>query len=224
MTDLDLPRLDGPRRPAAAGQADALVLLLHGYGADGNDLFGLAAPLAQILPGAVFVSPHAPEPCRAAPMGRQWFPIPWIDGSSEDDMAVSFERSTAALDAFIDAERAAAGVSDDRVALVGFSQGTMMSLHVGLRRSAELAGIVGFSGRLALPERLKDEIKTRPPVLLTHGDRDEVIPVSAIHEANQTLAEVDVAVRWKVCQNAGHEIPQEAFMLAAEFLVDRLRS
>ncbi|MEO1331682.1 MAG: phospholipase, partial [Pseudomonadota bacterium] len=163
------PTLDGPRRGAATGAPTALIMLLHGYGADGNDLFGLSGPLAQVFPGAAFVSPNAPEPCRAAPFGRQWFPIPWIDGSSDAEMTESFARSSTALDGFIDAECEAHGLGPDRCLLLGFSQGTMMSLHLGLRRPEPVAGIVGFSGRLAVPERLAQEITARPPVLLTHG-------------------------------------------------------
>ncbi len=219
---MSTPTLDGPRRPAASGAPDALILLLHGYGADGNDLFGLAEPLSQAVPGAAFVSPHAPEPCRAAPVGRQWFPIPWIDGSAETEMIDSFQRSAAALDAFIDREIEAAGVAADRALLLGFSQGVMMSLHVGLRRAAALGGIVGFSGRLVAPERLATEIASRPPVFLTHGDRDEVIPVDALHEARNALSAVEVPVRWSVSPGAGHTIAPDAFAQAAAFIRDRL--
>ncbi|MEM6357820.1 MAG: hypothetical protein AAF844_19350, partial [Pseudomonadota bacterium] len=83
--------------PTVGGPAKALVVLLHGYGADGQDLIGLAQPLGQVLPNAAFRAPDAPEPCRVNPMGRQWFPIPWIDGASEQAMATSFEKSLGIL-------------------------------------------------------------------------------------------------------------------------------
>ena len=225
MTDTATPirRLDGPRRPAASGPADALVVLLHGYGANGDDLFPLAGVFAQAAPSAAFVSPNAPEACRVNPMGRQWFPIPWIDGSSEAEMTSGFQRAAADLNAFLDAELAATGLTDDRLLLIGFSQGTMMSLQVGLRRPMPAAGIVGFSGRLIRPEALPAEAAAKPPVLLVHGDQDEVIPIAALEEAREGLAAADVPVRWHVSRGVGHGIAEDGLQMAAGFLTDRLR-
>jgi phospholipase/carboxylesterase len=138
-------KLTGPARAAASGTATSLVVFLHGYGADGEDLIGLAEPLAPHMPDTRFAAPNAPDRCVNNPMGFQWFPIPWLDGSSEAESAVAAGRSFALLDAWLDA--AGEGLAAERIALVGFSQGTMMALQVGLRRRAALAGIVGFSGR-----------------------------------------------------------------------------
>ncbi|MEM6423516.1 MAG: phospholipase, partial [Pseudomonadota bacterium] len=146
--------LTGPRVGAAGGRTTSLVVFLHGYGADGNDLIGLAQPLAGVLPGAVFRAPDAPEPSRVNPMGRQWFPIPWIDGSSEQAMAAGFSAAVGLLDRYLTAVMAAEGVGPAQTALVGFSQGTMMSLAVAPQRPEPVAGIVGFSGRLATGHRL----------------------------------------------------------------------
>ncbi|MBX2853816.1 MAG: dienelactone hydrolase family protein [Rhodobacteraceae bacterium] len=226
MTDASplspIRRLDGPRRPAASGQADALIVLLHGYGASGDDLFPLAGVFAQAAPSAAFAAPHAPESCRVNPMGRQWFPIPWIDGSSEAEMISGFQRAEGDLNAFLDAELAAAGLSDDRLLLIGFSQGTMISLQVGMRRPKPAAGIVGFSGRLVRPEALAAEATAKPPVLLVHGDQDDVIPVAALEEAREGLAAADIPVRWHVSRGVGHGIAEDGLELAASFIVDRL--
>ena len=167
--------LDGPSRPAASGTATSLVIFLHGYGADGSDLIGLADPLAPHLPDTRFLAPNAPERCPGNPLGYQWFPIPWLDGTPEAAARASAVRSYGLLDTWLD-EVAAEGPGPERTVLVGFSQGTMMALHVGLRRAAPLAGIVGFSGRLLDPQQLATEITARPPVLLVHGDQDPVVP------------------------------------------------
>ena len=212
------------RRGAASGRAESLVVLLHGYGADGADLIGLADPLASVLPDTVFLAPDAPEPCSINPMGYQWFPIPWIDGSSEAAMREGFVRAAADLDAWLTRAMAEEGVSERRTALVGFSQGTMMSLHVGPRRPATLAGIVGFSGRLAESGGQTGPLPSTPPVLLVHGDADEVIPVSAIHDTREALAAAGIAVQWHISRGLGHGIDPEGLRLAAGFLVNHLRS
>ncbi len=211
--------LNGPRRPAASGTARSLVVLLHGYGADGEDLIGLGDALAGVLPDAVFIAPNAPEPCRVNPMGRQWFPISWIDGCSEAEMTAGFAASAQLLQAWLAETMAAEGVSPAATALVGFSQGTMMSLHVGPRLTEPLAGVVGFSGRLADPAQKPTSL---PPVLLVHGDRDEVIPVAALDEARAGLAAHGFAVRWHVSRGVGHGIAPDGLQLAARFLAERL--
>ncbi len=214
--------LNGPRAGAAQGEAKYLVIFLHGYGADGQDLIGLSQPLAPILPDAAFLSPDAPERCAASPFGRQWFPIPWIDGSPQRAMLDGFDRAEETLNAYLDETFAAEGLDESKTCLVGFSQGTMMALQVGPRREKQLAGIVGFSGRLNAPERLKAEIKTKPPVVLAHGDADEVIPVDSIHDARNGLAEAGIDVRWHVSRGVGHGIDEEGLQLAARFLRDAL--
>ncbi len=213
--------LSGPERPAASGAADSLVILLHGYGADGADLIGLAEPLAPFLPNTRFVAPDAPDPCVNNPMGRQWFPIPWLDGSSEIASALAAGKSFAALDAWLDGV-AARGTPPERTVLVGFSQGTMMALQVGPRRKAALAGIVGFSGRLLQPGRLAAEIVTRPPVLLIHGDDDPVVPVACLAEAADALTAVGVETRRHVSRGAGHGIAPDGLRLALAFVRERL--
>ena len=169
--------LDGPRYGPASGQAPKqLVVLLHGLGADGDDLISLAPYLAQVLPEAAFVSPHAPFPCDMAPFGRQWFSL---QERTPEIMLGGVRMAAPILDGFLDAELEKAGLTAERLALVGFSQGTMMALHVGLRRAAAPSAIVGFSGALLAPELLPGEIVSRPPVVLIHGAADEVVPAQS---------------------------------------------
>lgn len=215
----DGPMIDGPRSGAASGAADRLIVFLHGYGADGADLFGLSEPFRARFPSAAFAAPNAPSRSALNPMGYEWFPIPWIDGSSEEAMRRGFLSACSALDAYLDAELARHGLGPEALALVGFSQGTMMSLEVGPRRPGPVAGIVGFSGRLIDAGRLASAPE-RPPVALIHGDRDEVIPISALEETRGALAEAGFSVRWRVSRGIGHGIAPDGLALALDFLTD----
>jgi len=211
------PQLNGPRLPAASGKADRLVVFVHGYGADGNDLIGLGRHWQRLLPTAAFVSPHAPERCAMSPTGYQWFGITRMQ---PDEMLRGVERAAPILNAFIDSELERLGLDGSRLALVGFSQGTMMALHVGLRRPVAPAAIVGFSGALPGPEKLAGEIVHRVPVLLVHGDADEMIPVQALHAAANGLGAAGVPVRWHVSRGVGHGIAPDGLELAGRFLAD----
>src|SRR6185312_1250235 len=190
--------LDGPRVEPRSGNARQLVVFLHGYGADGNDLIDIGRAWQDLLPDAAFASPHAPHPCGQAPTGREWFPLTMRD---PDERWTGVNAAAPALDNFLDAELARRKLPPSALALVGFSQGTMMSLHVGLRRSVPPAAIVGYSGIFVLPDKaapdaVAGEIKARPPVLLIHGDRDELIPAQALFQSAQMLAALEVPVEW----------------------------
>ena len=212
--------LDGPRQdPATGGEADALVVLLHGLGADGNDLFGLVPHLAQVLPGAAFVSPHAPFPCDMAPFGRQWFSL---QDRSADAMMGGVRLAAPILDAFLDAELARLGLADDRLALVGFSQGTMMSLHVALRRAQPIAGLLGYSGALVGPQLLDQELVSRPRTLLIHGEADEVVPVQALDAARAVLEANQVPVGSLRRPGLAHGIDPEGLAEGQRFLEEVL--
>lgn len=206
------------RRAARSGTGRSMVVFLHGYGADGADLLGLADPLAPHLPDTVFVAPDAPEPCRGNPYGFQWFPIPWLDGSPQAEAEAGMARSVALLDAFLDARLAEEGLTPAALALVGFSQGTMMALQVAPRRAEPVAGIVGFSGRLLAPERLAAEMRATPPVLLIHGDADEVVPFPALAEAAHGLAAAGFEVYTHVSRGVGHGIAPDGLSTALGFL------
>jgi phospholipase/carboxylesterase len=208
--------LDGPRvAPAVGGAASALVILLHGYWSNGEDLIGLVPYWRDALPGTAFVAPNAPEVCPGAPGGYQWWAITSLDRSAR---AAGAARAAPVLDAFIDAELARHDLTEASLALVGFSQGTMMALTVGPRRRRALAGIVGYSGMLADPAGLAGEGLTRPPVLLVHGDADPMIPLAAFHEARDTLTANGFAVEAHVSRGLGHSIDPDGLRLGRVFL------
>jgi len=185
--------LDGPSRPAASGTTRQLIVLLHGLGADGNDLIGLAEPLAEDLPDTAFVAPDAPFACDMAPVGRQWFSL---QEATPTALLAGARAAAGALDGFLDAQLQAHSMGDGSLAMIGFSQGGMMALHVGLRRAVPCASICGFSTLLVGAETLAEEIRARPPVLLVHGEMDPVVPFAAMGAAAEALAanEVPVAV------------------------------
>ncbi|HEV2365901.1 MAG TPA: dienelactone hydrolase family protein [Caulobacteraceae bacterium] len=213
MATKDLPKLDGPRVPPATGAAaTALVILLHGYGSNGADLIGLVPYWRSVLPGTLFVAPNAPEPVPLAPGGFQW----WGFGGGPAERGEGVRRAVGALEAFIDEELAKAGLTEDRLALVGFSQGTMLALAAGPRRTRPIAGILGYSGRLA-DESLLD-VATRPPVLLLHGGADEMIPVAAFHETRAALERLGFEVEGQVNPILGHSIDAGGVSLGARFL------
>ena len=219
-----MAELDGPRLAPHSGHAKQLVVFLHGYGADGNDLIDIGRAWQNILPDAAFVSPHAPRPCGQAPQGREWFPLTFRNPSERWD---GVNMAAPGLNAFIDSELARHSLPPSALALVGFSQGTMMSLHVGLRREVAPAAIVGYSGMLAMPEEVDPdafaaEIRGQPPVLLVHGDQDQVIPVQALFHAAQTLAALDVPTEWHISPGTGHGIDQEGLRQGGEFLARQL--
>ena len=214
--------IDGPRLPARSGVARQLVVFLHGYGADAADLIGLAEPLAPHLPETLFLAPDAPEPCRNNPMGRQWFPVPWLDGSTQADAEAGLIAAHADLNAWLDAMLAREGLAPAQVVLFGFSQGTMMALDVGLRRADALAGIVGFSGRLLRPEGLQADIASRPPVLLVHGDADQVVPFDDMGRAGRALDAAGVPVSGFVMRGTGHGIANDGLSAALGFLAEHL--
>ena len=216
--------LDGPRLEPPGGQpAKRLVVFLHGYGADGNDLIDIGRAWQGLLPDTAFVSPHAPEPCGQAPMGRQWFAL---FSRAQNERWTGVNKAAPVLEQFLDAELARHNLPPSALALVGFSQGTMMALHVGLRRAVPPAAIVGYSGIFVLPDNAKPdavagEIKAKPPVLLIHGDQDDLIPVQALLQSAQSLAALDVPTEWHVSQGIGHGIDQEGLRHGGEFLARR---
>ena len=208
--------IDGPSiHPLSGSQAKQLVIFCHGYGADGNDLIGLANYFQQILPDAYFISPNAPESCPMNPMGYQWF-----DFTSNDPDLIWKKVNDAGeiLNNFIDNKLNELNLSDKDLSLVGFSQGTMMSLHVGLRRSVAMSSIVGFSGRLIREDTLSDDMKSKPPIYLIHGDQDPMVPYSDTINAAKILKDLDVDVQSHISPNTPHSIAQDGLEIAIKFL------
>ena len=215
--------LQAGRKAPQSGETRSAVVFLHGYGANGADLLGLADPLAEHLPDTLFVAPDAPESIPGMPFGLQWFPIPWIDGSSEEEAHRGLMTASADLNAFLDVLMVDEDLLPEQVVLFGFSQGTMMALHVAPRREDALGGVVAFSGRLLSPELLSDEVQSRPPVLLVHGDADEVVPVQSLPQAAEALQ----GAGWQdvyahIMKGTGHGIAPDGLSVALAFLRDKL--
>lgn len=199
--------LTGPGfAPASGGAARQLLVFLHGRGANGDDLIGLAPILAEQFPDMAFLSPDAPLRLAGFPSGLQWF-----DSSNRDPehMAAGVRAAAPAVDAFLDHHLARLGLGDENLAIFGFSQGCRMALHVGLRRARAPAAILGFSGSLAAPAALAGEITVRPPVLLVHGDADDIVPYASLAEAEAALRDVDVPVTAVTRPGLGHGIDNE---------------
>jgi phospholipase/carboxylesterase len=203
-------------------KAGALVVFLHGYGADGADLLGLADVLSPHLLGVAFMAPDAPERCVGGGFGFQWFPIPWLDGSPVALAEAGLDAAAADLNGFLDARLAEEGLDAERLVLVGFSQGAMMSLHVALRRAEPVAGVVAISGRLLRPEALAGEISVRPPVLIMHGDQDPVVPFEDMGKAGDALVGAGVPTYGHVMKGTGHGIAPDGLGVALQFIREQL--
>lgn len=224
--------LDGPRiTPENGVPPSQLVILLHGYGADGKDLISLGSFWQKYLPKAAFVSPNAPDLSEVAPNGRQWFSLgnydperlrrdPGLAATEYERRVDDIEHSAPALNAFIDEELDRYGLDDTALALVGFSQGTMMSLYVSLRRRKKCAAVIGYSGALCGASKMPAALRSRPPIFLFHGDSDEVVPTHALFLAVEGLAASGVTVEWHICRGLGHGISEEGLDIGGKFLAD----
>lgn len=201
-----------------SGESKSLVIFVHGFGADGGDLISLSSVLGPHLPDTSFVAPNAPHRCSVNPGGYEWFPIPWIDGTPEAVARDVFYETAALFDGWLDQIMLEENVTSAETILFGFSQGTMLSLHQGVRRRDTLAGIVGFSGRLLHPETLSQEAVSRPPVLLVHGDLDMVVPPSDMPAAEKALLAAGFEVETHISQGMGHGIAPDGLGKAVQFM------
>jgi phospholipase/carboxylesterase len=211
-----MPEMDGPRwGPAAGGAPQQLVVLCHGVGADGNDLIDLAPGWGKALPHALFLSPHAPFPCDMAPMGRQWFSL---SDRTPARMEQGVRIAAAELGRFIDQQLAAQRLPPTAYALMGFSQGAMTVLFAGLRRAAAPRAILGYAGALLGAESLPAELANRAPVLLCHGEDDQVVPAAASRQAERVLRALDVPVETVFTPKLEHGIAPAGIATGALFL------
>ena len=212
----ETPPLDGPRYgPAAGGTPTQLIMLLHGVGADGRDLIEIAPHLGQVFPNAAFVAPNAPNRYDQGLSGYQWISS---DIRVEAEVIAAVQESAAILNAFIDKELHDLGIGPDKLGLVGFSQGTMMSLYTVPRRAQPIAGVLGYSGRLVGGDQLASETVSRTPIFLAHGEMDPVVPVESMDVAEKILSESGFSVQTLRCPNLGHSIDEDGLMHGTQFL------
>ncbi len=204
------------RREALSGNAKWLVVFLHGLGSNGADLMSFADYWAKSMPDTAFAAPSAPTPCPDAPGGFQWIPrlppghpllFPEVENAADD------------LQPILDQELAAVGLTPDRLALVGFSQGTLMTLHAGLRRAIAPAALLGYAGGLVGRDRLAEEITCKPPVMLINGDADPMVPASAQATALEALQEAGVVAAGQIMPGLDHSVNSDALILGARFLL-----
>jgi phospholipase/carboxylesterase len=218
----ELTRIKGPMAAPASGRdPQSMVILLHGYGSNGADLMGLVPYWRASLPDTVFMAPNAPETCPGAPGGYQWWPLADLGRESR---AAGVRQAAPLVNAFIDMHRTFYDLPNSKVALVGFSQGTMMALHIGPRRSEALAGIVGYSGMLADAEALQTEVRSRPPLLLIHGDDDQMVPFEAMGQAEVQCKRLGFEVNTYVARGLGHTIDEAGLRSGGDFLARVLRA
>ncbi len=210
------PSLQGPiRPPRSGGKAKQLVVLLHGWGADGPNLIDLADLFANALPDAQFIAPNAPTVCEANPFGFQWFSL--IDRQPQH-MIEGVKSAASVVNNFLDEQLQALGLDNSKLALVGFSQGTMVGLEVALRRTPGIAALVGFSGLLIGADLLAKEIAARPPICLIHGDRDDVVPYSSLANAVAALKKHGIPLEDHTRPFLGHSIDMEGIQAGTVFL------
>ena len=203
---------------ALSGKSDSLVVFLHGYGADGADLLNLADSLKIHLPNTIFMSPDAPNKSTMNPFGYEWFPIPRLDGSSLENAKKGRDEATKELNLFLNEIKENTGIPFERIFLFGFSQGCMMSLHLAPRKNEKIAGVIGIAGMLMQPELLEKEAVQKPPILLVHGDEDDVVPYEELNIAADTLVKANFEVYMLTSKGAGHSITEDGLRAALQFI------
>ena len=212
------------RFEAQSKKIKSLVVFVHGYGADGADLLSISSVLSNHFPDTLFVAPDAPTKCQMSPFGFQWFPIPSMDGSSEMVAMQELEKTSVLFNHWLDGLISDEKVDHRNVILFGFSQGTMLSLFMGPQRQVSLGGIIGFSGKLINIDVFRGKIKSRPPILLVHGDEDQVVSPSCLPEAFKELSALNFKVEKHISVGSGHGVAQDGLQKALVFLKRHLRS
>ena len=212
-----MTKLSGPMLPPLSGGVPKkAVVLLHGYGSDGNDLIGLAPHWQPILPDALFVSPNGPDMCRQLAYGFQWFDIALDDGKLAQRQAGAASARPVLVE-FLEAMWAQTGIAPEQTFLGGFSQGAMMALHVGLSLPQPLMGIIAFSGMLLPPER-SGSAQAKPPICLVHGDMDDVVEPHCSADADTALRQAGYDVSYHVSRGVAHGIAPDGLAFASEFI------
>ena len=207
-------------KPRSGAAPRKIVLLLHGFGSSGTDMISLAPQWQDALPDTLFLAPHAPQRCGMMGAGYQWW---GLSGFSPSALAAGAAAAAPAIDAFIDRKLAQYGLTEADLALVGFSQGTMMALHVALRRPQTVAAVVGYSGMLTGAAELAHRDFSKPPVLLVHGTADPVVPIAALHMAESELKRLGVAVTTHIAFGVAHSVDPVGLRLGRDFVADAVK-
>lgn len=204
-------------KPRSGAPPRKIVLLLHGYGSSGTDMISLAPQWQDALPDTLFLAPHAPQRCAMMGAGYQWW---GLSGFAPSALTAGAASAAPAIDAFIDRKLNQYGLTEADLALVGFSQGTMMALHIGLRRPRAVAAVVGYSGMITGSAGLALDDVSKPPVLLVHGTADPVVPVAALHMAESELKRLGVEVTTHISYGVAHSVDPVGLQLGRDFVAD----
>ena len=206
-------------KPISNRKPKNIVILCHGYGGDGKDISILANYWKNYLPETMFLCPDAPEKCAVSSQGFQWFDL--MDQTKEQILSKSLIAENI-LTKYIENVCKEFDLLLDKISLCGFSQGCMISLQTGIKSKQKLNSILGYSGKIIDKDHLEKNINSKPNVLLMHGDKDEIVPVSSLLEAKEFFNKIDYKIQTKIFKNCEHRIPQEGSSMGLEFLKTNL--
>ncbi len=205
--------------PSSNSSPKSIVILCHGYGGDGKDISILANYWKNFLPDTLFICPDAPEVCKLTPSGFQWFDL--MDQTEEEILSKSLiaeQKLNFLIDEIIEKNN----IKEEKIAMVGFSQGCMISLQTALKRKKQIKCVIGYSGKLLNPEHLKKNINSKPEIYLMHGDIDAVVPINFLLEAKSFFLENKYKISTKIFRNCEHRIPNEGLSIGFQFLKKNL--
>jgi len=207
-------------QPRSGAAPEKIILLLHGFGSSGTDMISLAPGWQEALETTLFLAPNAPQRCAMMGAGYQWW---GLSGFAPSALAAGAASAAPAIDAFIDRKLDQYGLTEADLALVGFSQGTMMALQVGLRRPRPVAAIVGYAGMLTGTADLARHDRPAPPVLLVHGTDDPVVPIAALHMSEGQLKRLGVDVTTHIAHGVAHSVDPVGLRLGRDFVADAFK-
>ena len=195
------------------------VILCHGYGGDGKDISVLANYWKNYLPDTIFICPDGPDNCAVSPSGYQWFDLM---NQTPDQILTKSLVAELKLNQLIEDVKKINNLPSNKISLGGFSQGCMISLQTGIKRKDKINSIIGYSGKIINVSHLEDNLLSRPEIILMHGDKDEIVPVSSLLEAKEFFTRNNYQIQSKIFKNCEHRIPQEGLSLGLDFIKKNL--